>query len=147
VREAFDLSREPAAARDRYGKFCESFLLARRLAEAGVSVVTLKVGDWDTHEKNFIDHKDQLPQLDRGFHALVSDLYARGLEKDVAVVLWGRAGSEAPGDRSAPKTGLTFWGSPPAPCARCWSTTRGGAGRPNAGAARPPCRFRTRMAQ
>jgi uncharacterized protein (DUF1501 family) len=57
-----------------------------------VSVITLKVGDWDTHEKNFIDMKEQLPQLDRGFHALVSDLYDRGLEKDVAVVLWGEFG-------------------------------------------------------
>jgi uncharacterized protein (DUF1501 family) len=36
--------------------------------------------------------RDQLPQLDRGFHALVSDLYDRGLERDVAVVLWGEFG-------------------------------------------------------
>jgi hypothetical protein len=92
VRAAFDLKKEGDAARDRYGAFCESFLLARRLAEAGVSVVTLKVGDWDTHEKNFIDHKDQLPQLDRGFHALVTDLHDLGLEKDVAVVMWGEFG-------------------------------------------------------
>ena len=92
VREAFDLKKEGDAARARYGKFCENFLMARRLVEAGVSVVTLKVGDWDTHEKNFIDHKAQLPQLDQGFHALVSDLYDRRLEKDVAVVLWGEFG-------------------------------------------------------
>jgi hypothetical protein len=92
VREAFDLSKEGDAARERYGKFCETFLMARRLVEAGVSVVTLKVGDWDTHEKNFIDHKDQLPKLDRGFHALINDLYDRGLEKDVAVVMWGEFG-------------------------------------------------------
>ncbi|HUR53243.1 MAG TPA: DUF1501 domain-containing protein, partial [Gemmataceae bacterium] len=92
VREAFDLSKEPAAARERYGKFCETFLVARRLAESGVSVVTLKVGDWDTHEKNFIDHKEQLPQLDKGFHALVSELHERGLQNDVAVVMWGEFG-------------------------------------------------------
>jgi uncharacterized protein (DUF1501 family) len=67
-------------------------LTARRLAEAGVSVVTLKVGDWDTHEKNFRDMRDQLPQLDQGIHALVTDLYDRGLEKDVAVVVWGEFG-------------------------------------------------------
>ncbi len=66
--------------------------MARRLVEAGVSVVTLKVGDWDTHEKNFSDMREQLPQLDQGFHALVTDLYDRGLEKDVAVVLWGEFG-------------------------------------------------------
>src|SRR5688572_4458027 len=92
ARAAFDLSKESQSVRDRYGKFCEHFLLARRLAEAGVSVVTLKVGDWDTHEKNFIDHKAQLPQLDQGFHALVTDLYDRGLDRDVAVVMWGEFG-------------------------------------------------------
>ena len=66
--------------------------MARRLVEAGISVVTLKVGDWDTHEKNFRDMREQLPQLDRGFHALVTDLHERGLDKDVAVVLWGEFG-------------------------------------------------------
>jgi uncharacterized protein (DUF1501 family) len=50
------------------------------------------VGDWDTHEHNFRDMREQLPQLDQGFHALVSDLYDRGLERDVAVVLWGEFG-------------------------------------------------------
>lgn len=92
ARAAFDLAQEPAATRERYGKFCENFLMARRLVEAGVSVVTLKVGDWDTHEKNFRDMREQLPKLDRGFHALVTDLHERGLEKDVAVVLWGEFG-------------------------------------------------------
>lgn len=92
VREAFDLGKEPPALRERYGKFCESFLMARRLVEAGVSVVTAKVGDWDTHEKNFKDMREQLPQLDQGFHALITDLYERGLDKDVAVVLWGEFG-------------------------------------------------------
>lgn len=92
VREAFDLEKEPLVLRERYGKFCENFLMARRLVEAGVSVVTLKVGDWDTHEKNFIDMREQLPPLDRGFHALVTDLHERGLQDDVAVVLWGEFG-------------------------------------------------------
>lgn len=92
VREAFELKKESEATRERYGKFCENFLMARRLVEAGVSVVTLKVGDWDTHEKNFIDHKTQLPQLDQGMYALVSDLHERGLDKDVAVVIWGEFG-------------------------------------------------------
>jgi hypothetical protein len=92
VRDAFDLSKEPPEMRDRYGKYCENFLMARRLAEAGVSVITLKVGDWDTHEKNFIEMRQQLPQLDQGVHALVTDLYDRGLEKDIAVVIWGEFG-------------------------------------------------------
>lgn len=92
AREAFNLKKESDANRTRYGKFCESLLMARRLVEAGVSVVTAKIGDWDTHEKNFRDMKEQLPQLDQGFHALVTDLYERGLDKDVAVVLWGEFG-------------------------------------------------------
>lgn len=92
VREAFDVGREPPETHARYGKYCENFLMARRLVEAGVSVVTLKVGDWDTHEKNFSEMRAQLPQLDQGFHALVSDLHDRGLDQDVAVVLWGEFG-------------------------------------------------------
>ncbi|MCH5375037.1 MAG: DUF1501 domain-containing protein [Planctomycetes bacterium] len=92
ARDAFDVSQESAETYERYGKFCENFLIARRLVESGVSVVTLKVGDWDTHEKNFIDMRRQLPLLDRGFHALVTDLHERGLDQDVAVVLWGEFG-------------------------------------------------------
>lgn len=92
VREAFDLKREGDDQRERYGKYCENLLMARRLVEAGVSVVTLKLGDYDTHEKNFIDLRDQLPQLDQGIAALVEDLYDRGLENDVAVVVWGEFG-------------------------------------------------------
>ena len=92
VREAFDVSREPQETHARYGKYCENFLMARRLVEAGVSVVTLKVGDWDTHEKNFKEMREQLPQLDQGIHALVTDLHERGLDQDVAVVMWGEFG-------------------------------------------------------
>jgi hypothetical protein len=92
AREAFDLGKESDQTRERYGKYSESLLMARRLVEAGIPVVTLKVGDWDTHEKNFRDMREQLPQLDQGFHALVSDLYDHGLDKDVAVVLWGEFG-------------------------------------------------------
>ena len=102
------MSKEPKATHARYGKFCENFLMARRLVEAGVSVVTCKVGDWDTHEKNFIDHKAQLPQLDQGFHALVTDLHDRGLDKDVAVVMWGefgRAPEDLPRRRPRPLAG------------------------------------------
>jgi Protein of unknown function (DUF1501) len=92
VRDAFDLKKESDTTRARYGKYCENFLMARRLAEAGVSVITLKVGDWDTHEKNFIEHREQLPQLDQGFHTLITELHERGLDKDVAVVMWGEFG-------------------------------------------------------
>jgi hypothetical protein len=92
ARVALNLDLEPAGQRERYGRFGESFLLARRLVEAGVNVVTLKIGDWDTHEHNFRDMRDQLPELDRGFHSLVADLHDRGLDKQVAVVMWGEFG-------------------------------------------------------
>jgi hypothetical protein len=92
ARNALDLQQESADQHARYGKYCESFLLARRVVEAGVSVVTLKIGDWDTHEHNFRDMRDQLPQLDRGLSALITDLHDRGLQDDVAVVVWGEFG-------------------------------------------------------
>jgi hypothetical protein len=106
VRDAFDVSRESPETHARYGKFCENFLLARRIVEAGVPVVTLKVGDWDTHEHNFRDMREQLPLLDQGFHALVTDLYDRGLQNDVAVVMWGEFG-RAP--RISRGTGRDHW--------------------------------------
>jgi hypothetical protein len=92
ARQALDLDQESPQTRERYGRFWQSFLMARRLVEAGVNVVTLKIGDWDTHEKNFIDMRDQLPQLDLAMFALVTDLYDRGLQNDVAVVMWGEFG-------------------------------------------------------
>lgn len=92
AREAFDLDLEPPEVHERYGEHSRSLLMARRLVEAGVSVVTLKIGDWDTHEKNFHDMREQLPQLDRGLHALIGDLYERGLDRRVAVVMWGEFG-------------------------------------------------------
>ena len=58
VARAFDIDREPAAVRDRYGRhaFGQSLLLARRLVEAGVPVVQANMGrvqNWDTHGDNF----------------------------------------------------------------------------------------------
>jgi len=92
TREAFDVEKEPQHVRERYGREAESFLKARRLVEAGVSVVTCAVGGWDTHGDNFGQMRRQLPWLDQGIHALVTDLHERGLDKDVAVVMWGEFG-------------------------------------------------------
>ncbi len=106
VREAFDLGREPPEAHALYGgdiaysrdpdrRRCwegSKFLLARRLVEAGVPVVTLAVGVWDTHGDHFPYQRDNVPLLDRSIHALVTDLHARGLDKDVAVVVCGEMG-------------------------------------------------------
>jgi len=102
--EALDVSREPQAVRDRYGKGqdrpagdgCslrnEQFLAARRLVEAGVRCVTLGYGFWDFHGSNFSNCKKYLPMLDQAVTALVGDLHDRGLDKDVSVVVWGDFG-------------------------------------------------------
>jgi hypothetical protein len=106
VREAFDISRESAEVQARYGGDIEykrdpdrrrcwegsKFLLARRLAEAGVPVVTLAVGVWDTHGDHFPYQRDNVPLLDRSLHALITDLHERGLDQDVAVVVCGEMG-------------------------------------------------------
>jgi hypothetical protein len=91
VRKALDLSKEEPRTRDRY-KGVEQFLTARRLIEAGVGCVTLAYGGWDTHERNFIQLKNQLPNLDRGIANLIQDLHDRGLEEDVITVCWGEFG-------------------------------------------------------
>jgi len=103
--DALDLSQEPQEVRDRYGKGdpknygdgaprnLEHFLMARRLVEAGARVVTLNFGRWDFHSNNFNGLRDtHLPQFDQGLSALIEDIYARGLDKDVAVVAWGEFG-------------------------------------------------------
>jgi hypothetical protein len=91
VRKALDLSREEPRTRDRY-KGVEVFLTARRLVEAGVGCVTLAYGGWDTHDRNFIQLKAQLPNLDRGVANLIQDLHDRGMQDDVVTVMWGEFG-------------------------------------------------------
>jgi hypothetical protein len=91
VRKALDLSREEPRTRDRY-KGIEQFLTARRLIEAGVGCVTLAYGGWDTHSSNFKTLAKQLPELDRGIANLIQDLHDRGLDQDVATVVWGEFG-------------------------------------------------------
>jgi uncharacterized protein (DUF1501 family) len=91
VRKALDLSKEEPRSRDRY-KGVEQFLTARRLIEAGVGCVTLGYGSWDTHERNFIHLKNQLPPLDRALSSLIQDLHDRGMDQDVVTVVWGEFG-------------------------------------------------------
>ena len=99
-RAAFDLTREPAAVRDRYGRNIvgQSVLLARRLVEAGVRVVNVNVGDqqnewyWDDHKSNFPGHKMRLAPFDRAFSALVEDLCERGLFASTLVMTLGEFG-------------------------------------------------------
>jgi uncharacterized protein (DUF1501 family) len=91
TRRALDLSREEPRVRDRY-RGIEQFLMARRLIEAGVGCVTLAYGGWDTHSENFRSLRRQLPELDRGIANLVQDLCDRGMDQDVATVVWGEFG-------------------------------------------------------
>lgn len=92
---AGDLSREPDAVQERYGKneFGRGCLRARQLVEAGTRFVTVSHTGWDTHGNNFRHLRDhQLPPLDLGFSALVADLEARGLLDDTLVVCMGDFG-------------------------------------------------------
>ena len=72
------------------------FILARRLVEAGVRVVTLQIGSWDHHsgasQHIFESYRHVLPVLDQNICALVEDLHQRGLSDDVLVVVLGEFG-------------------------------------------------------
>lgn len=92
VADALDLEKEAPKSRERYGRDGEMFLRARRLVESGVRVVTFDWGGWDTHDRNFIQLREQLPKLDRAMSALLGDLTERGMNKDVTVVMWGEFG-------------------------------------------------------
>jgi hypothetical protein len=90
AREAFDLRRERAPARETYGmtSLGQCCLLARRLVEAGCRFVTIENGHWDTHRENARSLRDLLvPSLDRALSTLVTDLDQRGLLDSTLVVL------------------------------------------------------------
>jgi hypothetical protein len=102
---AFEIDRESLGLRERYGdtRFGQSLLLARRLVEAGVSLVTVNWDDetrndkvspfWDTHNHNFAALKDRLaPRFDKSFSALLADLDDRGLLESTLVVVTGEFG-------------------------------------------------------
>jgi hypothetical protein len=104
VAKALDISREDPKLRDRYGlgspqhlgdgapMWNDQLLIARRLVEAGARCVTVAYGFWDTHGQNFRWLRQHLPLFDQGIAALVEDIYARGLDHDVTVVVWGEFG-------------------------------------------------------
>jgi hypothetical protein len=101
---ALDVSSESTATRERYGKgtdreqgdaaprLNEQFLLARRLVEAGVRVVTLSYSFWDWHGNNFKIAKENLPDFDQALSALIEDLDQRGLLETTTVIAWGEFG-------------------------------------------------------
>jgi hypothetical protein len=104
ARAAFDISRESDKLRERFGRsrFAQSCLLARRLVEAGVSLVQVNwtripnlanQGGWDTHAKHNDSMKGFLmPMMDRAFSALITDLDARGMLDETLVVWFGEFG-------------------------------------------------------
>jgi uncharacterized protein (DUF1501 family) len=100
VRSAFDLSAEPAAVRDRYGRNIhgQCVLMARRLVEHGVPLVTVNWHNdgksfWDTHGDNFNRLKNELiPTADLALSALLEDLEQRGMLEDTLVAWVGEFG-------------------------------------------------------
>jgi hypothetical protein len=81
AREAFDINKEPAEVRDRYGRNAAGarLLLARRMVEAGVRFVTTTYGGWDMHNNIDGSIKGQVPALDQAYATLINDLDERGL--------------------------------------------------------------------
>ena len=67
-------------------------LLARRLIEAGVRVVSVSFSDFDTHRRNFSRMRHLVPVVDHALATLVSDLHERGMLDDVTIVAWGEFG-------------------------------------------------------
>jgi uncharacterized protein (DUF1501 family) len=92
--KVFDLSQEPNAMRDRYGRntFGQSCLMARRLVERGVPYVTINYKGWDTHKQHFPTMRRKLPELDKGLGTLLSDLADRGLLDSTIVWTGGEFG-------------------------------------------------------
>jgi uncharacterized protein (DUF1501 family) len=99
ARDALDLSQESVRTKEKYGSTAErgyswgqGCLLARRLVEAGVSFVTVVLGTWDDHGKVQEVMQKRSPAFDAAVAALLEDLSERGLDKKVAVVVWGEFG-------------------------------------------------------
>ena len=90
TRKVYDLSEEPDAVRDKYGRnwFGQSCLMARRLVEHGVPYVTINYKGWDTHKQHFQTMSRKLPEMDQGMAALLQDLSDCGL-LDTTIVWWG----------------------------------------------------------
>jgi hypothetical protein len=108
--DALDLGKEDPRVVARYGtgndtiyidsngapRVPQSLLLARRLVEAGCRVVTVNYSKWDWHGGSyntiFQREAEDFPVFDNALSALIEDLHARGLDKDVSVIVWGEFG-------------------------------------------------------
>jgi hypothetical protein len=140
AKRAFNLDLEPPAIRDRYGRneYGESFLLARRLVEAGVRLVSViwmhikpdggVVNVWDNHAGygihgaktgfDLLKSPVCLPPLDRAYTALLTDLADRGLLDETLIVAAGEFGRTA---KINPTGGRDHWG-------KCQSALLAGGG-------------------
>ena len=125
TQRAFDLSHESPALRDRYGrhKFGQTLLLARRLVEAEVPLITVNWekqngNQWDTHNNNYPRLKKLLPPFDRGFAAFLEDLHDRGLLDTTLVLCLGEFGRTPAINKDA---GRDHWPD-------CYSVVMGGGG-------------------
>jgi len=123
VRQAFDLSHEATATRDRYGRHAvgQQCLLARRLVEAGVRIVSIdfpcvpgqKAFSWDDHASVwniFEQMRIRLPVLDQVVSALVTDLHARGLAEDVLFLVTGEMSHTPRLSNHQGQPGREHWG-------------------------------------
>ncbi len=130
--KAFDLSRESVRLREKYGsstspyssaRIGECLLLARRLCEAGASIVNIGYGGWDHHNVNGTPPVKEgfekcSPPLDQALAAFIDDIYDRGLDKKILLVMTGEFGrnpridTRLPGGRDhwAPLTPLLLIG-------------------------------------
>lgn len=121
--KAFDIEGESAELRERYGDdtLGRSCLVARRLVEAGVRLVTVVFGGWDTHSHHVEHTRDLLlPPLDRSFAALLEDLDDRGLLAETLVAWTGEFGRTPAINGNSPP-GRDHW-------ARVYSTVFAGGG-------------------
>ncbi|QDV34788.1 DUF1501 domain-containing protein [Tautonia plasticadhaerens] len=123
ARDAFDLSREDPRLRDRYGRdeIGQRCLLARRLVESGVRLVTIdfpcvpgqKAFSWDDHASVwniFEQMKIRLPVLDRSVSALIEDVHARGMDRDTMIVVMGEMSHTPKLSNFKGQPGREHWG-------------------------------------
>jgi hypothetical protein len=108
--EALEWEKADPKVRERYGLpelgDNSRFLLARRLVECGVRIVSFSWGGWDTHGDNFNTLRRQLPPLDIGLSAMIDDLESCGLLQSTMIVMWGEFGRTP---RVNPAAGRDHW--------------------------------------
>ncbi len=106
--DAFDINKEDAKVRERYGKgLGENLLKARRLAEAGCGFINVSLGGWDMHGGIVKGLKNSGAQVDQGVSALIEDLHQRGSLDDTLVVVTGEFGRTPRINKNA---GRDHWG-------------------------------------